>query len=408
MDGVNEELLYILDKKTGKRRAATDSEIAAKLPKLTPQDRVPIPKLEQFTSSLPSTGKRVRSHAKRIQNVVERGSHAAKLFLKYADKFKVSFSIEDLTPLVPLESVQEDLSAMQEEDYPYQAWNKQVDGRTVSDLQDLQAEQARIFNDGLSENQLKRYHEVVQTFAAHKQPHIKYKNRRHLMTSDNPRVMRYEVDDDAEDDEHLSPARERCGTYHLVHAWTQVGNLKKGLFASDALTGSGTSLAATGIYYKETQDIFLYISAMFHEIYPETYSKYKEAFEAGAWMQEDPGVFLGRVIVYKLQVHPHLDRGDDGPSVSFPCGYYDGGCMMIPQLKAKFLYCPGSICMFEAYRIYHAVSRWAPMVMEEQDVLTPGRISTVLFSPKNSVEMLKGKPPGWGKRTDFGRWQALV
>jgi hypothetical protein len=51
--------------------------------------------------------------------------------------------------------------------------------------------------------------------------------------------------------------------------------------------------------------------------------------------EEDPGPFLGRAIIYKLQGKFHKDQRDAGPSVSFGVGYYDGGEICFPQLKAK-------------------------------------------------------------------------
>lgn len=44
--------------------------------------------------------------------------------------------------------------------------------------------------------------------------------------------------------------------------------------------------------------------------------------------------------------------------------------------------------------------------MREEN-LTPGRIGTVMFFPQESYEILKDKPPGWGKATNFGRDEHL-
>ena len=40
---------------------------------------------------------------------------------------------------------------------------------------------------------------------------------------------------------------------------------------------------------------------MFEATFPDIYKEYKEAFEAGIWFQDDPGPFIGRAIIYKLQ-----------------------------------------------------------------------------------------------------------
>jgi hypothetical protein len=40
--------------------------------------------------------------------------------------------------------------------------------------------------------------------------------------------------------------------------------------------------------------------------------------------------------------------------------------------------------------------------------ITPGRIGTVFFFPRNSLEILKGKPARWGYETAFGKNEHLV
>lgn len=88
-------------------------------------------------------------------------------------------------------------------------------------------------------------------------------------------------------------------------------------------------------YYKATKHLARRLSAMFEVLMPECYNTYKDAFEAGVWSDDDPGPWLGRAIVYKLQVSLHKDKEDAGPAVSFPVGSFSGGEMLIPQLKAK-------------------------------------------------------------------------
>ena len=159
---------------------------------------------------------------------------------------------------------------------------------------------------------------------------------------------------------------------------------------------------------------------MFEVLMPECYNIYKKAFEAGVWIDSDPGPWLGRAIVYKLQVSLHKDKDDGGPAVSFPVGSFKGGEMLIPQLEAKLSYVscffisfiwlifllsykPGHICLFFTSRIYHSVSKWTPCVKNKGDKLTPGRIGHVFFFPRESLNQLEGKEKGWAKSTNFGR-----
>lgn len=88
-------------------------------------------------------------------------------------------------------------------------------------------------------------------------------------------------------------------------------------------------------YIDATDDVGIFISALFEEFFPEWFALYKQAFEAGVWVLEDRGPFLGRVVVYKLQVNLHVDGQDGGPTISFPAGFFSGGEMYLPDLGAK-------------------------------------------------------------------------
>lgn len=87
---------------------------------------------------------------------------------------------------------------------------------------------------------------------------------------------------------------------------------------------------------------------MFRVLFPEIYQEFQAAFDAGVWEREDPGPWLGRAIVYKLQVELHVDQQDLNPTASFPCGSFTGGEMVVPQLPTKFrcVNLPGYICRF--------------------------------------------------------------
>lgn len=74
---------------------------------------------------------------------------------------------------------------------------------------------------------------------------------------------------------------------------------------------------------------------MFKILFPDVFEKFQVAFDAGAWLTEDPGPWLGHAIVYKLQVDSHIDQRDMNPTASFPCGFFTGGEMQVPQLPTK-------------------------------------------------------------------------
>ncbi|KAJ3500114.1 hypothetical protein NLJ89_g9936 [Agrocybe chaxingu] len=205
-------------------------------------------------------------------------------------------------------------------------------------------------------------------------------------------------------------SEESAGVVHLVHGWVQRGNPKKGLFISGDISKTSSTLAAVQPYYHATSPVASHISAYLEAVFPDWHKIYTEAFEAGCMFEEDPGPFYGRAIIYKLQGELHKDNRDGGPSCSFGVGSYSGGAMYVPQLRAKFRYCPGSMCLFFSSLLHHEVEEFSPGIQTPEMMelgLTPGRIGTVFFFPKLSLHHLKGKPKGWGKRTGFGNWSNL-
>lgn len=93
---------------------------------------------------------------------------------------------------------------------------------------------------------------------------------------------------------------------------------------------------ATNWWYAATQELSIYLSAIFERTFPEEYIQYKSAFGAGKWFTDDPGPWLGHVIVWKMQVHSHRDGLDGGPSIIFNMGKYTGGELYLTDLKLKF------------------------------------------------------------------------
>jgi hypothetical protein len=95
---------------------------------------------------------------------------------------------------------------------------------------------------------------------------------------------------------------------------------------------------AVKYYFMATWEVAEILKAYFKIAFPEEYLRYQDAFEAGIWEKEDTGPWLGRVIVYKLQVGPHQDRYDGGPTAIFNVGQYSGGDLYLPDLGLKLLY----------------------------------------------------------------------
>ena len=107
---------------------------------------------------------------------------------------------------------------------------------------------------------------------------------------------------------------------------------------SSDLLRTGKGALAVETYYLNTQKVALYLAGMFKAAFPDYYHKYSQAFEAGQWTDSDPGPWLGRAVVWKLQVGTHRDGLDEGPAACFPCGKYEGGHLCLPDLNALLQY----------------------------------------------------------------------
>ncbi|KAH9920744.1 uncharacterized protein B0H18DRAFT_880753 [Fomitopsis serialis] len=143
--------------------------------------------------------------------------------------------------------------------------------------------------------------------------------------------------------------------------------------------------------------------------FPEEYLLYEKAFQAGVWEPAHPGPWLGRAVVWKLQVGPHRDGLDAGPACIFNCGHYTGGEAILIDLEAKLRYAkPGDVIIFFAGAVYHAVAPWLPAPVLDLRLqkahITAGRVSHVLFSPHATVQRLHDKPYLWWKLTCDGKY----
>lgn len=85
-------------------------------------------------------------------------------------------------------------------------------------------------------------------------------------------------------------------------------------------------------HFTLTRTLGLYLKELFQVAFPDFFSKYEKAFDAGAFHLADPGPFLGRAIVWKLPVELHKDGLDDRPTIIFDCGSYTGGILYLPDL----------------------------------------------------------------------------
>ncbi|KAJ7817997.1 hypothetical protein B0H14DRAFT_1379582, partial [Mycena olivaceomarginata] len=194
---------------------------------------------------------------------------------------------------------------------------------------------------------------------------------------------------------------ERAGVIHAAHCWHQQGTKKGDIIGpSRDMNAGGLKAAANVHYFKATEEVALFIGEFFKVLFPEEYERYKEDFERGVWLTEDPGPILGRALIYKLQVYVHQDGLDRGPTASFPCGFFDEGAMTFTDIDAVYRYGTGDICFSMSAILYHGVQPWAPTPVPDHRAInhiTPGRVSTVFFCPSKTAETLADKPPHWNR-----------
>ena len=154
-----------------------------------------------------------------------------------------------------------------------------------------------------------------------------------------------------EDFESQEFGAERTGVTHLVHVWYPKGHSvrkqwspiplyllilpKDRMVPSKDFHRSSKGAQAVKKYFTDTQRTSARLAGMFRAAFPDYYEKYEEAFRAGRWAEEDRGPWIGRAIVWKLQVGLHRDALDEGPAACFPCGSYKGGQLCLPDLDAK-------------------------------------------------------------------------
>ncbi|KAJ7021342.1 hypothetical protein C8F04DRAFT_1195587 [Mycena alexandri] len=184
---------------------------------------------------------------------------------------------------------------------------------------------------------------------------------------------------------------EPSGVWHFIEGREQIGHRGQGLYMAKDMCHNSSSTIAVGAMYKATQNLKSNVEAMVKVVFPTKYQAMK-----GIWS----------AVVFKKPVLPHWDDTDFGASVSFGAGNFTGGYLYIPQFELVFEYRPGALAAFYADCIIHSVGDWKAVCMEKDDEITPGRIGTVFYIPQSSAEALGSREPGWGLKTNYGRFPA--
>ncbi|KAH6911611.1 hypothetical protein BKA70DRAFT_1219731 [Coprinopsis sp. MPI-PUGE-AT-0042] len=408
------------------------------------QANVPVARVRgQYTGIIKNVTRRTKSMLGAVKEHGRRSQNAAKQWFANVDRFTVNVRIEDLLScgkntdsgkaeanarIKKMKTAKADAGSMLINDKngkplvavfshrrrrtspaskpPQPRRYPGAKGRTLDDfLQDPDS----VVYDGLDPSGLLRYHEATQNLHSTVKPKAHERDLRHphekLMAYLEDQRNGIDVPRPDEGDkirvvsDNGQQLFERTGVTHLVHCWAQQGHPNGLLTPSRDMLKSCSGAMSVDQYFEATKTTACEIADRFCVAFPDDYLKYEKAFKAGRWNMLDPGPFLGRALVWKLQVQAHQDGLDEGPAAIFCCGEFDGGELYLPDLNLKLAYHPGDLIIFLSGHLYHAVGEWTPRTGSSTDHVTPGRVGNVFFFPKISFDRLKGKGAGWNAQT---------
>ncbi|KAK2464365.1 hypothetical protein APHAL10511_003822 [Amanita phalloides] len=202
----------------------------------------------------------------------------------------------------------------------------QYQNRRLEDLKEGLEANREVTCDGIEGALLENFHGATQELCSVLKPTRAGPEAHHdwMASEPNPRVMRYQVKGSEE------VMEERKFVAHLVHCWPQQAQPEK-FTDEEKWHGPWTGQGILQRHPDGGADISTHVQSIY-------YKEYKAAFDAGQWVEQDPGPWLGRAIVYKLQSSLHLDGKDFGPTACIPFGFFTGGEMAVPQFEAKLSY----------------------------------------------------------------------
>ncbi|KAM5540623.1 hypothetical protein V8D89_005654 [Ganoderma adspersum] len=338
-------------------------------PKISKEANVPLPTQSKVKISN-QHGPKSRDNRAR-----EDGQRKAELWSRYAPSFKINKTLKELfsqrtnnekalaklaeycdgelqsTPIIPFSGKYWDPNGKlivayfaarleQPEIYHQQEVSKeplpledQYKGCTEEDYIAAQKQGVKIHHDGIPASYLQEYWANIQWLSVALRPHLPTKDIRH--GADPEALETYVV---CYIDKTGEEVKECAGVHHLVHAWTEQGHENGPLCVSSRMLFNSSAAVAVQKYFIVTRLLAIFLGELFRNIFSEEYEQYKPAFEAGVWYTEDPGLWIGRAIVYKLDVQMHYDMYNGGPTATFSVGLFEGGCMELPTLRARFKY----------------------------------------------------------------------
>jgi len=180
---------------------------------------------------------------------------------------------------------------------------------------------------------------------------------------------------------------------------------------SKVVKQKATSHVEVDNFYLDTVEVQGVLDAIVESQFPKQWKALRKAHKAGKWSKHDYGPYLGHVLIWKLPSWVHLDGQDEGPTITFPNGFFERGYMDLLDFDLRFLYSRGHVMVGWTCFILHRVSPWTARITplrskengeQKKYGLTPGRIGVVAYFPNTAYAQLHDKPPGWGKITKWG------
>ncbi|KAJ3476392.1 hypothetical protein NLI96_g11187 [Meripilus lineatus] len=177
---------------------------------------------------------------------------------------------------------------------------------------------------------------------------------------------------------------EHKGVRHDCQYWTEQGHPDR-VRPSAALLGRSSAERNRIVQLTHTdwkiQDL---VSRYVKRFFPQQFRLLKIAFDRGHWASSDyneegyeGGIFFNRVTLWKSTARMHRDRKDYLCAI-FCSGAFEGGELVLPDVRMKFKYSPGDIVIFFSDAFYHSILPWAPLLKQPEDIVSPGRVSWVL------------------------------
>ncbi|KAJ3474104.1 hypothetical protein NLI96_g12650 [Meripilus lineatus] len=173
---------------------------------------------------------------------------------------------------------------------------------------------------------------------------------------------------------------DRKGVRHDCQYWAERGHPNR-VRPSAALLGKSSAERDRIVHLTHSdwkiQDL---ITRYIKRFFPNEFRLLKIAFDRGHWASSDyndkgyeGGIFFNRVTLWKSTARMHRDR-KDYLCAMFCSGAFEGGELILPDVRLKFKYSPGDIVIFFSDAFYHSILPWAPLLKQPTDILTPGQV----------------------------------